>query len=78
MGILNDAIRAAVERDGRTRYALAKASGVDQATLSRWWSGGQGLSLDAAEKLLPVLGLTVTKAKATKTPAKRAGGKARL
>jgi transcriptional regulator with XRE-family HTH domain len=74
MGLVSNEIRKAMDLDGRTRYALSKASGVSESTLCRWYAGQRELSLEAAEKLMGVLGLTITK---SKTPAKRAGGKAR-
>ena len=50
-------IRHAIERDGRTRYQIAKASGVDKAVLGRFVRGERGLNLDTADRLCRVLGI---------------------
>ena len=74
MGELSELIRKTMDHDGRTRYELAKRSGLSQSALSRFASGERGLSLDAVEKLMSVLGLVVVK---SKKPAKETAGKVR-
>ena len=43
-----------------TRYAISVKSGVDQATLSKFMKGQRGFSMESLDKLVEVLGLTVT------------------
>lgn len=40
-----------------SRYAIAKAIGLDQATLSRFMSGKGGLALETVDKLAELLHL---------------------
>jgi len=54
---LSDQLRAAVRNCGETRYAIAKATGIDQSTLSRFVNGERGLSMDAMDTLGEYLGL---------------------
>jgi plasmid maintenance system antidote protein VapI len=62
-----DIIRAAIKRDGRTRYALAQESGVNQAVLGRFVRGERGLNLDTADRLCRVLGLELRPVRKRKT-----------
>ena len=66
----SDQIRQAVDASGMTRYAICKALGIDQATMSRFMAG-RGMELANLDRLADLLGLTV------KRPAKRRAGKAR-
>jgi transcriptional regulator with XRE-family HTH domain len=66
----SDQIRQAVDASGMTRYAICKALGIDQATMSRFMAGS-GMELSNLDRLADLLGLTV------KRPAKRRAGKAR-
>ncbi len=55
----SDQIRKAVEQSGMTRYAIFKATGIDQATLSKFVHGQVGLSMDTLDILADILGLEV-------------------
>ncbi len=57
---LSDQIRAAVENCGQTRYAIWKATGIDQATLSRFIAGKLFISCDAMDKLADHLKLNIS------------------
>jgi ribosome-binding protein aMBF1 (putative translation factor) len=62
---LTDQLREAIDDSGMSRYAVAKAIGLDQSTLSRFMSGKAGLALATVDKLGELLGLklvAVTKA----------------
>jgi transcriptional regulator with XRE-family HTH domain len=53
----SDEIRAAVERSGMSRYAICKALGIPQSSISRFMSGENWLgqeSLDALAELLDI------------------------
>jgi transcriptional regulator with XRE-family HTH domain len=56
---LSDQIRRAVEQCGQTRYAIAKATGIDQSTLSRFVSGERGLPMNTLDRLADYLELTI-------------------
>lgn len=69
MARLTDAIRRAVEASGKTRYRIAKESGVSAGQLCRLVNGERGLSVDTIERLADYLGLRITiepKGKTTK------------
>jgi len=69
MAKLLDKIRRAVEASDKTRYRIAKESGVSAGQLSRLVSGERGMTVDTIEKLADYLGFTITvepKAKTTK------------
>ena len=55
----SDEIRSAVLNCGKTRYRLAKESGVHESVLSRFVRGKCNLSLNALDKLAPHVGLHV-------------------
>lgn len=56
---IHEQFRNAINKDGRTGYALAQASGIDASVLSRFMRGERGLNLDTAERLCQVLGVEV-------------------
>jgi transcriptional regulator with XRE-family HTH domain len=66
---LTDQVRAAVERCGQTRYQIAKATGISEATLCRFASGERFLSPKALDILGAYLGLRI----ATDRPQKKGG-----
>jgi hypothetical protein len=66
--LFTEQLRRAIRESGMSRYAIWKGSGVDQATLSKFMSGRHGLSLESVEKLVEVLGLTLTTQKKRRDP----------
>ena len=52
-------IRRAILASGQSRYAIAKASGVSEAALSRFMSGERGLTTATLDRLADVLGLEI-------------------
>jgi transcriptional regulator with XRE-family HTH domain len=54
---INDQLRRAIARSGKTHYRIAKQSGISASTLSRFISGERELSMATAEKLCDSLGL---------------------
>lgn len=66
-GSLSDQFRTAVQRSGMSRYAICKATGTDQAVMSRFMAGKAGLSLDTVDRVAHVLNLRIT----TGTPPRR-------
>lgn len=65
---ISEQLKSAISEYGDTPYALAKASGVSQAALSRFINGERGLTLDSVEKLCEVLGLELQPAGQVKAP----------
>ncbi len=56
---LSDEIRQAIETCGKTRYQIAKETGVDAATLCRFVQGRQGLLMDSLDRIAECIGLHV-------------------
>ncbi len=54
-----DQMRRHIKASGQTRYAIWKATGIDQSQLSRLMSGSAGLSYEALEWLADYLGLEI-------------------
>ena len=57
---LSDQVRHAIETCGQTRYAIAKATGISEATLSRFVSGDRGLPMKTLDLLADYLDLNIT------------------
>ena len=54
---VSDVLRASIQRSALSRYEIAKRSGVEQSSLSRFFSGERGLSQGAIDALCALLGL---------------------
>ena len=52
-------IRKAIEQSGTSRYAISKATGIDQGQLSKLMSGQCSISIEKLQKLLDFLGLEI-------------------
>jgi len=63
----------AIKDSGKTRYAIFKETGIDQAALSRMVKGEGWLGRDALDRLAECIGLVVTveTPQTGKTPGKR-------
>jgi transcriptional regulator with XRE-family HTH domain len=57
MAKLLEAMRKAIRASGKSRYAIHKATGIDQGQLSKLMKGQAGLSLESLEKLAEFLGM---------------------
>ena len=55
----SDQVRQAIETCGKTRYRLAKETGVDESLLSRFVRGKCNLSLNQIDKLADNIGFGV-------------------
>lgn len=53
----SDEIRDAIDRDGRTPYAIARDAQVDPGILSRFLAGKRSMTTDTLDRLAPALGL---------------------
>jgi transcriptional regulator with XRE-family HTH domain len=63
---LSDQLRRAVENCGQTRYAISKATGIAEATLSRFMAGERGLPMKTLDKLADYLNVNITIGKPSK------------
>ena len=63
---LSDEIRVAVNASGMSRYAICKALGIAEATMSRFMNGKGGLSMDFIDRLAELLELHIVVGRATK------------
>jgi transcriptional regulator with XRE-family HTH domain len=59
--LISDQLRLAIEESGESRYAIAKATGITEATLSRFVNGVHGLSLEKVDVICEHLVLRLTK-----------------
>ena len=60
---LSDQIRNAIDNCGETRYAISKATGICETTLSRFMSGERGLPMKTLDILADHLDLNITAGK---------------
>jgi hypothetical protein len=63
---LSDEVRRAIVESGQSRYAICKAVGLAQATMSRFMGGQGGLSMETLDALADLLDLHVTQGGANK------------
>ena len=64
-------LRAAIKACGRSRYTIAKETGISESHLSQLMDGTKGMSVEAIEKLADALDLEIVFRK------RRKGGKGR-
>jgi transcriptional regulator with XRE-family HTH domain len=60
MASVTATLRAALERCGQSRYAVSKATGIPQSTLSRFVAGRKPLRGENIDRLAHYLGLVLT------------------
>lgn len=58
--LLTDQLRQAIDDSGLTRYEIAKATGIDESALAKFYNGHRGLSMRALNALGEYLQLTIT------------------
>ena len=56
---MTDALKNAVRASGQSLYAIAKATGLNEDSLSRFMRGRQSLRLDKADILAEYIGVQV-------------------
>jgi transcriptional regulator with XRE-family HTH domain len=56
---LSDQLRQAIDASGMSRYAIAKAIGLDQSVLSRFMAGKSGLAVETIDNIGELLGLRI-------------------
>ena len=70
---ISEQLRQAMIDDGRSRYRLAKETGIDMSTIHRFYWGMGGMSADGIDRLADVLGLELCPKQAA--PAKKTSTK---
>jgi transcriptional regulator with XRE-family HTH domain len=55
----SEQLRRAILESDKTRYAIAKETGIAQSTLSRFVNQGAGLSMESIDRLCECLNLTL-------------------
>lgn len=65
---LTDQLRQAIDDSGLTRYRIAQETGISEATLSKFYLGQRGLSMEALNALGECLQLTIHQGR---TPVKK-------
>jgi ribosome-binding protein aMBF1 (putative translation factor) len=68
-GMILENIAKAIEKSGKSRYRIAKDTGIDNAVLCRIVSGGS-CSIETADILCKYLGLTIAEKKKAKKRAR--------
>lgn len=58
--LLTDQLRQAIDDSGLTRYRIARATGIDESALAKFYNGRRGLSMEALNALGEYLQLTIT------------------
>ena len=56
---LTDQLRQAIDDSGLTRYRISNETGISEATLSKFYLGQRGLSMEALNALGEFLQLTI-------------------
>jgi transcriptional regulator with XRE-family HTH domain len=56
---LTDQLRQVIDDCGRTRYEIAKRTGIDESALAKFYNGRRGLSMEALNALGEFLQLKV-------------------
>lgn len=59
MSPILDDLRSAIESSAKTRYQIAKETGVSESQLAQFMAGRKGLGFDALERVADSLGLEV-------------------
>jgi DNA-binding phage protein len=57
--MITERIQEAIRSGGMSRYAISKATGINQGLLCRFLKGQSSLSFKTADKVLDALGLEV-------------------
>lgn len=58
---LSARLRKYIEESGLSRYEICKKAGIDQSNLSRFMHGTRSITLETADAIAKVLGITFTR-----------------
>jgi plasmid maintenance system antidote protein VapI len=56
---LSDEVRKAIDDSGESRYAIAKATGIDESALGKFYNGQRGITTDTLDRLAEHLELRI-------------------
>ena len=56
---LSDQVRKAIDDSGESRYAIAKATGIDESALAKFYNGQRGITTDTLDRLAEYLRLRI-------------------
>ena len=70
MKSLTEQLRQAIDGCGLTRYQIAKATGIDESALAKFYNGTRGLSMDGLNALGEFLQLKITLGRKPETKGK--------
>ena len=56
---LSDSVRKAIDECGESRYAIAKATGIDESALAKFYNGHRGITTDTLDRLAEYLELRI-------------------
>ena len=73
--LLADQLRQAIDDSGLTRYQIARATGIDESALAKFYNGHRGLSMDALNALGEFLELSIILGRKPSTKGKKGNGK---
>lgn len=63
---LSDQVKRAIDDSGESRYAIAKATGIDESALAKFYNGQRGITTDTLDRLGAYLGLRIVMDRKTK------------
>ena len=72
---ITDQLRQAMDESGRSRYALAKETGIDGSTLHRFYYEEGSLSAGGIDKLAEALGLELKPKRPARKPKRKKKGR---
>lgn len=52
-------MREAIDESGESRYAIAKATGIDESALAKFYNRHRGITTDTLDRLGEYLGLRI-------------------
>ena len=67
---LSDAVKKAIDDSGESRYAIAKATGIDESALAKFYNGHRGITTDTLDRLGEYLGLRIVMDRKTQAKGK--------
>jgi transcriptional regulator with XRE-family HTH domain len=73
--VFGDQLRRAIETCGLSRYAIWKATGIDQPTLSRFMRGKSGLTIESIDKICQLISARLIVPRKTKRKTKDTRGR---
>jgi len=64
----DEQLRKVIDASGISRYAIGKATGIDEGNLSKFMSGTSGLSVESINRICELIGARLVAGKPTRKP----------